>query len=69
VSKHEEESVLRGHGPRAWRILRKEVHRIDSDSVELRLHVERDGVARVAVVSGRMYDEKNVGDDVELSER
>jgi hypothetical protein len=52
-----------------WRILRKEVHRVDSDSVELRLHVERDGVARTAVVSGHTFDTKQAGDDVELSER
>jgi hypothetical protein len=53
---------------RPWKILRKEITRLDSENVELHLYVLRDGVHRDAIVSGRTYDEKQVGDEVELSE-
>jgi hypothetical protein len=53
---------------RLWKILRKEVVRLDADNVELHLHVERDGVKRNAVVSGSTYERVKAGDEVELSE-
>ena len=51
-----------------WRILSKTVVRVDRDSIELHLQVERDGKTRDAIVSGATFEEKNVGDEVELNE-
>jgi hypothetical protein len=57
-----------GGAMKPWRVVSKECRRIDADSVELHLHVERDGVNRDAIVSGFTFDRTAVGDDVPLSD-
>jgi hypothetical protein len=57
-----------GASLKTWRVLRKEVRRIDADSSQLVLYVaDKSGREREAVVSGRTYDTVKDGDDVELS--
>ena len=53
---------------KSWRVIRKEVRRIDAGSSQLVLHVaDKLGRQREAVVSGRTFDGVKDGDDVELS--
>lgn len=50
-----------------WQIVGKRVERVDATSQRLILQVQQDGRTEEAVVTGKTYDEKNVGDWVWLN--
>lgn len=50
-----------------WQIVGKRVERVDAISQRLILQVQQDGRTEEAVVTGKTYDEKNVGDWVWLN--
>lgn len=54
--------------PVLWKIVSKYITHPDAESVELHLRCSRDGVERDAIVSGKTFYEKQVGDDVALGE-
>lgn len=51
---------------KTWRVIRKEVRRVDADGCYLVLHVELEGRQREATVSGWTFDRAEVGDLIGL---
>lgn len=51
-----------------WKVLSKHEKRVDSDSVELHLQVERNGVQRDKIVSGATFYGVEIGGEVMLPE-
>ena len=51
---------------KSWLILRKDIKRIDAESEELHMTVERGGVQRDVIVSGHSFDKHQEGDEIML---
>ena len=52
---------------KSWKVLEKYEKRVDRESVELHLKVERNGQERDAIVSGATWYPATVGGSIELS--